>query len=1084
MSEAQHKIAERLIILNDRCVGLLTRLYNIKKSCGNINSRPKALTEKDFEQAISIVVKKFPVNDLRKHSSAFSNVDKSKADVLKNLHPYYFTFVHLLELKEHVLQQLALMDANQFTLDISLNFDATTAFFNMIINFISAMILLSRIEERKSLVGLYNAAHELEKGVSETKFPRLAQLIVDYDSPMKKLAEDFSPVHRLIRQALMSISPIYKRRNISAEEQRASAMISLASNPAELLYVAQTNTCACEYLSVDLMNRWIILCVTVCHNNLLADEHVTDLFYRALRDGVCIRLFRDENVLVFSMLQNLFETIKGYHKRCQEIKDLYNITLQTSVSFHAHRRQFLRSALRDLCFLFKDQPGLLGPKILFIWMGLSYARDEVNWLLRHNQVWPTVIANKKAKEQTDVGINDKALPELLFYMIDLQNLMLKHAGVIARYHSQYVQKCDAIAVAEMLPSLAGLSERESILIQTAVDELQNISSDTCDLRAVRLDCFYFTQFDTQLNQTLNLPIQSRYAVTFAHICNHFIHALHDFCPEEHDDIVERALSHCNAVLDRLAVRVAEVIGRMTNDELILAQKLSPQACANCVSHAYQANGARVNVADTMPGVESYRMNREEVTDADKNYIYLVDLCNSIGYSKEIQTCDHVFAPREYLHQHIESELISTLHRYFRQNNVEPPRKPSEMHMLLSSQISVMQTVENCLRFDLTQFLNGVYLQQTQPQDSHGKDTLASIYSRWYLEVLLRKASICQLVYSEHLRSFISASDVVPLQFAPEQYTDTRELRALVQIIGPYGIKLMAERLVWHVACQINELLKLVREHKTELHEARISFDKPEKMRELTAKLSFADSTKDRKQGKEHSTSGSPIESVLQRVTIIGEIIAFRNMLYDALKDVVEQRLPFLISSLNGLFHSADPLGKVQMSEMCAAAGIQTDVDVALMSAIQAQAQTNRPNDDEEYYQETCLLFVFIAIALPKLATTKLSLYKAGVKASPNNCHVIPLAVNSMASALFYYHSRSDIQERMREFLALASSSLLQIIGTPEAEHMEMHQSVFTLLESLVKDSPWLHFGLLESCFPFTMIRSSFFKCYSHAEEAK
>lgn len=128
----------------------------------------------------------------------------------------------------------------------------------MIINFISAMILLSRIEERKSLIGLYNAAHELEKGTAEPKFPRLAQLIVDYESPLKKLSEDFGPVHRLIRQALMSISGIYKRRNISAEEQRASAMISLAANPAELLYVAQTNTCACEYLSVDLMNRWII----------------------------------------------------------------------------------------------------------------------------------------------------------------------------------------------------------------------------------------------------------------------------------------------------------------------------------------------------------------------------------------------------------------------------------------------------------------------------------------------------------------------------------------------------------------------------------------------------------------------------------------------------------------------------------------------------------------------------------------------------------------------------------------------------------------------------------------------------------
>ena len=103
--------------------------------------------------------------------------------------------------------------------------------------------------------------------------------------------------------------------------------------------------------------------------------------------------------------------------------------------------------------------------------------------------------------------------------------------------------------------------------------------------------------------------------------------------------------------------------------------------------------------------------------------------------------------------------------------------------------------------------------------------------------------------------------------------------------------------------------------------------------------------------------------------------------------------------------------------MCAAAGIQTDVDVALMRAI--QAQTPAKADADDFYQETCFLFVFIAIALPKLATSKLSLYKAGVKASPNNCHVIPLAVNSMASALFYYHDRGDIQERMREFLAVS-----------------------------------------------------------------
>lgn len=42
-------------------------------------------------------------------------------------------------------------------------------------------------------------------------------------------------------------------------------------------------------------------------------------------------------------------------------------------------------ALRELSLLFTDQPGLLGPKALYLFMGLSMARDEVNWLLRHQQ---------------------------------------------------------------------------------------------------------------------------------------------------------------------------------------------------------------------------------------------------------------------------------------------------------------------------------------------------------------------------------------------------------------------------------------------------------------------------------------------------------------------------------------------------------------------------------------------------------------------------------------------------------------------------------------------------------------------------
>lgn len=176
--------------------------------------------------------------------------------------------------------------------------------------------------------------------------------------------------------------------------------------------------------------------------------------------------------------------------------------------------------------------------------------------------------------------------------------------------------------------------------------------------------------------------------------------------------------------------------------------------------------------------------------------------------------------------------------------------------------------------------------------------------------------------------------------------------------------------------------------------------------------------------------------------------------------------------------------------MCAATGIKPEIDLALVNAIQAQAQAHKLYDPDEHYDLSCLLLVFVAIALPKLAVSKQSFFKATsickffiylIKliflATQNNCHTIPLAINAISGAIFFYHRRNDIQERMREFLALASSSLLQIVGTAEADQMQQHRSIYILLERLVTDSPWLNFGLLESCFPYTLLRSSYLNCY-------
>lgn len=77
------------------------------------------------------------------------------------------------------------------------------------------------------------------------------------------------------------------------------------------------------------LNIIYLVGVTVCHNALLNDPILSVMYSRALQHGLALRLFRDESILIFPTIQGLFESVKGYNKKVQEIKELSAIALQT-----------------------------------------------------------------------------------------------------------------------------------------------------------------------------------------------------------------------------------------------------------------------------------------------------------------------------------------------------------------------------------------------------------------------------------------------------------------------------------------------------------------------------------------------------------------------------------------------------------------------------------------------------------------------------------------------------------------------------------------------------------------------------------
>ncbi len=293
------------------CLILLFRIYNIKKACADQKSKPAFLSDKSLESSVKYIMRRFPNIDPKQ----LSNLQPLRNEILKSLSLYYYTFVDLLDYRDHVSELLTTLDACQISLDLTNNFDATRLYLNVVTIYVRLMILLSRVEDRKAVLGLFNTAHEMIHGQHDPSFPRLGQMIVEYDPPLKKLSEEFVPHAKTLTTALLSLAPIYPRRNLSAEQWRSAQMLSLVSNPGQLLNPAHTDTIPCEYLSLERMECWIVFGFAVCHAALVQIPQASELWTLALNCNWVMALFRDELLYVHSYMQGFFETIKGYGKK-------------------------------------------------------------------------------------------------------------------------------------------------------------------------------------------------------------------------------------------------------------------------------------------------------------------------------------------------------------------------------------------------------------------------------------------------------------------------------------------------------------------------------------------------------------------------------------------------------------------------------------------------------------------------------------------------------------------------------------------------------------------------------------------------
>ncbi|PAA71856.1 hypothetical protein BOX15_Mlig007036g1 [Macrostomum lignano] len=1120
MMQGQQKIGEKLYILNDRLNGMMARLHFVREASKRYKS--DLLSEKTLDKACKDLLRRFPTIDLRSGSANLTALVNRREDFIKTLSICYVAFLDILDVKDHISELLTRMDASGIHLNAELNTEMTFQYLDLVANYIATMIMFSQFEDKKLLVAIYVLCLESKTGAQEKQFPRLAQLMLDYDQPthtMRRLQDEFVPHSRLLCPALMSLRGICSRRFLRAENWRAVQFLSLLKEPSSLVNALSSDILALEVVSQERLERWLVLGFVVIHPQL-NDEEPFNLWKQALLSSWVLPLYRDQVIQTHSFIISFFDTIRNYSRRVNEVKEWHTQVCQQGPEVHRERRKYLRNILKELCLIFSDQPGLLGPKVLYLLMTLSYCRDEVLWFLRHG-VHPSGAGKLRQKAGQNAGdsMQDRFLPEFIYHMEELRQLVRKYHQVIQRFNVQTLINWDSVLLERELKGALGstLMEEDASMLSDVLQKLSSLTvkqvedKEPIQLSDVRIDwlrlqaklssssgvpsireCdpfakhmnsaafhtrliddldgvlaetsslhlfFFYDDFLIQMfNLNIEFPAQHRYITVFPQICTHYTTLTHPLCPEETALVAERAFERALSFVRNICHEIIQLVICVFEEQTQLSYRLLPKMAAikmmplpapNAGKKSQAAAALASAAAAEVPGTESQRKRRENMTSIDKYRMALSELCCSLHNCRTVNFQYRSIVPREVLTAELEQKFCKTIVASQMYNaEREEIAKPSELLSCLKASLGVLQDLDCFMTLDLPRVFNMVLLQQTQLRDSwRGDQTITHNYIAWYCGALLPKvvADSPRVIYSPRFKSFLMMDPNQP--FPIEEYADYNEICALAELIGPYGMKYLDEEVCKLVAAEIEEAKKLVMANMEVLQALRVSFEDPTRMSELSGRLQ------------------QPVE-FLCRFKNAGVYLSFRRLCQEGLNSVMQKRSPFLIKTAEDLLGDRGEVTALFRSGM----GLDSSVDLGLLQAL--ERLKGKP---EQEYMLVCHMLVFLSVSLPRLAALDNTVYGHDVEAHYNNTHTIAGALNSVLPALLTLCTPQQLSvelgDRWKEFLALCSSSLLRA-SQDELTGRNL-PSVFIILDLIVKQCPYLTASLLEMCFPYALIRQAY-----------
>eukprot|EP00968_Pinguiococcus_pyrenoidosus_P028569 scaffold7963_cov286-Pinguiococcus_pyrenoidosus.AAC.1 len=272
--------------------------------------------------------------------------------------------------------------------------------------------------DRKMLVSLYAAAHQVKTNAVEPSFVRIGHLVESFDNPIRKVISDVEnmSIASQLSYVIMALKPAIdaylatetlRRNNMLNPTDEAGGLALPVRQPLSLQHPKQF--LHSEMQDADQYMLWTVYVGIACPELLLReDRQFLTLFNTVSRQYLTVPVFRDQQLSVHQVNEELAKWFPPRNYKIRppaDLKNLKNLFKEEAKEAtllcgraHAERRSYLRGEMANLVALFSDTPGLIAPKFPMVLTALAMAKAELLWYFAHKTTHTTKAVGKFLRE--------------------------------------------------------------------------------------------------------------------------------------------------------------------------------------------------------------------------------------------------------------------------------------------------------------------------------------------------------------------------------------------------------------------------------------------------------------------------------------------------------------------------------------------------------------------------------------------------------------------------------------------------------------------------------------------------------------